>query len=343
MRIPRPGLAALWLFAFLLASLLASLVAGGAAQAQTQAQGQAQAWPQRPVRIVAPFAAGGTSDIAARLIAQRFSAAFGQQFLVENRAGASGMVAAESVARAPADGYTLFMATTSPISILPLISKAPYDPARDFVPISAIGSTPFVLVVHASIPAPTIADFIAYVRAHPKELTYASSGFGSLGHLSMELFLKRAGLDIAPVMYKGGTEQLNDVIAGHVKVTFLNLGTVTPFAASDAVRLLGVTSEKRWPQIPAVPTLIESGFPSLKLSSVFGFMAPTGTPQEIIGRIAGETARAVHDPLISARLLASGAEPVGSTPQDYAAMIAAELPLWAEAVKLAGLPDKPAR
>ncbi|HUI94914.1 MAG TPA: tripartite tricarboxylate transporter substrate binding protein [Xanthobacteraceae bacterium] len=308
---------------------LAALAPIGPAQAGT--------WPQRPVRIVLPFAAGGASDVAARILAQRFAGALGQQFVVENRAGASGVVAAETVAHAAPDGYTLLMVTTGQLSIAPLLSKTPYDPAKDFVPVSLVGTAPFVLIVHPGIPARTLAEFIDYARARPNQLTYASSGFGSIGHLSMELFLKRAGLAIAPVMYKGGSEQLNDVIAGHVKVTMLNLSAALPFAAGDSLRLLAVTSEKRMPQMPALPTFAEAGFPSLKLSSYFGLMAPAGTDQEIVGRIAAETARAVRDPTIAALLVANGIEPAGGGPEGFAAMIAADSQLWREAIELAGL------
>jgi len=300
---------------------------------------QAQEWPQRAVRIIDAFAAGGSSDVAARIVGQHLAGAFGQQFVVENRPGASGVLAAEVVARSPADGYTLLMAVTPQIAVMPRMTKTRYDPVKDFAPISIVGTTPFVLVVHPSIPAATLADFIAFARASPSPLSYAASGVGSLGHLSMELFLKRAELAMTPVLYKGGTAQLNDVIAGHVKVTFLNLSTVVPFATSGTLRLLAVTGEKRSPQIPDVPTLIESGFPSLKVVNWQGFMAPAGTPRQIIDRIAGETSRAVRDPKIADRLLANGIEPLGSSPEEFAATVAAAIPQWAEAVRRIGLDE----
>ncbi len=300
----------------------------------------ANGWPERPVRIIVPFAAGGSSDVAARILGQHLTSAFGEQFLVENRPGAAGVLAADLVSRSTPDGYTLLMASTSQISVMPLMSKTPYDPVKDFAAIAIVGTNPFVLTVHPSIPASTLAEFLAYARASPVPLSYASSGVGSLGHLSMELLLKRAGLAMTPVMYKGGTAQLNDVIAGYVKVAFLNLSTVAPFAASGALRLLAVTSEKRSPQIAGVPTLIESGFPSLKVLNWVGLMAPAGTPKNIVDRIAGETSRAVRDPKLAALLLANGIEPLGSSPEEFAALIAADVPLWAEAVGGAGLQAK---
>jgi tripartite-type tricarboxylate transporter receptor subunit TctC len=301
---------------------------------------QSEDWPQRPVRIIDPFAPGGSSDVTARIIAQRLASAFGQQVVVENHAGASGVMAAEMVARATPDGYTLFMATTGQISIMPVITRTAYDPIKDFAPISIVGTSPFVLVVHPGIPARTVAEFVDYVRARPNQLSYASSGIGSIGHLSMELFQKRAGLAMTPVMYKGGAAQLNDVIAGHVKITFFNLAAVTPFATSDALRLLAVTSGKRTPQIPDVPTLIESGYPSLKISALLGLMAPAGTPKDIVARIAGEVVRAAQDPQVAALLRSNGIEPVGSSPQDFAATIAADNAMWADAIKLGGPQDK---
>jgi tripartite-type tricarboxylate transporter receptor subunit TctC len=300
----------------------------------------AQEWPQRTVRIIEPFPAGGSTDVADRILAQHFSTAFNQQFVVENRPGASGTLAAEAVARAPADGYTLLMAPTGVLAVAPRMMKAPYDPIKDFAPISLVGRHPFVLVVHPSIPTSTLGDFFAFARASPTPLSYATSGVGSLGQLSMVLLLQRTGLAMTPVMYKGGTAQLTDVIAGHVKITSLNLSAVLPFAASGKLRLLAVTGEKRSPQIPDVPTLIESGFPSLKVVNWFGLMAPAGTPREIIDRIAGETSRAVRDPKIADLLVTNGIEPRASSPEEFAAVIAADLPVWAETVKLAGVEAK---
>jgi len=318
---------------------VAAFLAAFATVAQTTPV-RSEGWPQRPVRIVVPFAAGGSSDVAARVIAQQLGNAFAQQFVVENRAGASGVVAAETVARSPADGYTLLLATSAQISIMPAVTRTPYDPVKDFAPVSVVGTSPFVLVVHPSVPAQTVAEFVDYVRTQPTHLGYASSGVGSTGHLAAELFFKRAGLTMTPVMYKGGAAQLNDVIAGHVKITVLNLVAVLPFAASDALRPLAVTSEKRSTQIPNVPTFIETGYAGFKVSTLLGLMAPAGTPQEIVDRIAAETTRAVKDPAVAKLLIGSGVDPIGSSPSEFAAMIAADIPLWADAVKVAGAQEK---
>ena len=301
---------------------------------------QAQEWPHKPVRIVVSFAAGGNSDIVARLIGQRLSEAFAQQFVIENRPGASGAIAAEMVARAPADGYTLLMGNVPVICITPAIGRVAYDPVKDFAPISAVGTNPLVLVAHPSVPAANIEQFVDHVRARPRQLTYVSSGFGSIVHLAMGLFLKRAELEMTPVSYKGGAAPLTDVIAGHVKTYFSNLSVVVPHANSGALKMLGVTAERRLPAIPDVPTFIESGFPAFRILTWNGLMAPAGTPAGIIDRMAQEVARAVKDPKFVERLAGDGFDPLGNRPDQFAAMIAEDIPFWADAVKLAGVQEK---
>jgi tripartite-type tricarboxylate transporter receptor subunit TctC len=300
----------------------------------------AEIWPQKPVRIIVPFAPGGNTDSIGRIIAQHLGEAFGQQFIIENRPGAAGAIAAEAVARSPADGYTLLLGSPSPISIAPLMAKTAYDPIKDFAPVSVIGTNPYALVVHPSLPVTTVGEFVAYVRKEPNKLTYVSSGAGSVVHLSTGLFLKRAGLEMIPVFYKGGMAAVTDVIAGHVSTYFATVSDVLPYTASGNLRLLAVSSEKRVSQIPGVPTFIESGFSGFKTYTWNGLMAPAGTPWDIIERIAKEVARAVKDPRVIERLAVLGVDPVGNTPEEFAAMIAADTPLWAEAIKLASEPEK---
>ncbi|HKA72933.1 MAG TPA: tripartite tricarboxylate transporter substrate binding protein [Xanthobacteraceae bacterium] len=301
---------------------------------------QAQEWPQRPVRIIVPFPAGGNSDAVARIIAQRLGEVFGQQFVVESRPGAGGALAAESVARAPADGYTLFMATLGQIAVIPKISKAPYDPVRDLVPISNIGTNPFVLVINASVPATNLKEFVDYVRRQPDKLTYVSAGPGSMVHLSMALFLNRAGIDMIPVSYKGGAAPLTDVVAGHVTSFFPNLSVVLPQAGTGTIRMLAVSSEQRNAQLPDVPTFIESGFPGFHVLTWNGLMAPAGTPKDIIDRLAQEVGKAVRDPSIAERLVRNGVDPLGNSPAEFAAMIAHDMALWDEAIKAADTQPK---
>ena len=302
--------------------------------------GSAEDWPTKPVRMMVPYAAGGNTDIVARLIAQRLAGAFGPQFVVENRAGAAGALAAEAVARAPADGHTLFVATLPQIAIAPAMTKTPYDPVKDFAPISNIGTNPFVLVVHPSVPAATVGELVDYARAHPNKLTYAASGVGSVSYLSIVLFLKLAALDMVPVMYKGGTAPQADVIAGHVQVYITSLSGVAQYGASSALRLLAVTGPTRAPQIPHVPTFVESGYEGLNILNWTGLMAPARTPKEVVDRIAKAVALAVRDAKTAEMLEANGVQPLGNSPEEFTAEIAADIALWADAVKLTGISEK---
>jgi tripartite-type tricarboxylate transporter receptor subunit TctC len=301
---------------------------------------QSQQWPQRPVKIVAPYAPGGITDEIARFAAHHLGEAFGQPFIVEYRPGATGALAAEMVARSPADGYTLFLASLPQIAIMPAAVRTSFDPLRDVVPISAIATNPLVLVVHPSLPVKSVTEFVAYAHDQHGQLNYAALGVGSITHLAMALFLKRAGIEMVPVMYKGGAPALTDVIAGHVKTYFATVSAVVPYATSDMLRLLAVSSTQRIPQIPNVPTVIESGYPGFKVMSWTGLMAPAGTPREIVDRIARDMARAAKDPMAVAPLIANGIDPLGSSPEEFAAMIAADIPMWAEAVKVAGIGEK---
>jgi tripartite-type tricarboxylate transporter receptor subunit TctC len=300
------------------------------------APARSQAWPQRPVKIIAPNAAGGITDGVTRIVAQRLGEVFGQQFVIENRAGASGAIGAEAAARAPADGYTLFMASLPVIAIVPATLSARYDPVKDFAPISLVSSSPSALVVHASLPVKTLAEFVAYVRARPQALSYSSGGVATYGNLSMVMFLKRAGLDMVHVPYQSGAPAMAAVVGGQVPAHLASLPDALPQAESGHVRLLAVTSEKRARQIPGVPTISESGFPGFKAATWNGLVAPAGTPRDIIDRIAAEVARGAKDPKVIERFVSFGVDPVSSSPEGFAAMIAEEIPLWAEAVKTAG-------
>ena len=298
---------------------------------------QAQLWPQRPVHIIAPYAAGGNSDGMARLAAQRLGEAFGQSFVVENRVGANGAIATEAVARSPADGYTLLWAATPPLTINPALTKVSYDPIKDFAPISAVAVNAFVLVVNKDFPPKTVAEFIAYVRAQPNKLAYAEGSAGSLTHLTMALFLKRAGLQMSNVSYRGNAPALTDVVAGHLPAMFSNISDAMPQAAAGSVRLLAVSSKERAPQLPDVPTVAESGFPDFNVLTWNGLMAPAGTPRDIVDKIAAEIGRAVKDRQFAARLEQYGADPLGNTPAEFSAMVAADTVLWADTIQSLGL------
>jgi tripartite-type tricarboxylate transporter receptor subunit TctC len=318
----------------LAAAIVALVAAHGGSTTQTSSQ---QSWPQRPVRVVVPYAAGGNSDGMARITAQRLTEAFGQTFVVENKLGANGAIAAETVARAPADGTMLLWGVTPPITINPALTKVSYDPVKDFAPISAVGTNAFVLLVNKDFPARTVAELTAHVRSQPGKLSYAEGSAGSLTHLAMALFLQRAGLAMTNVSYRGNAPALTDVVAGHLPMMFSNISDAIPQAAGGAVRLLAVSGLQRAPQIPDVPTVAESGYPGFNVITWNGLMAPAGTPREIVEKIAAEIGRAVRDRGFLARLEQYGADPLGNTPQAFAAMIASETALWAETVKSLGL------
>jgi tripartite-type tricarboxylate transporter receptor subunit TctC len=317
--------------------MVAAIAAFAAAIGCIGGEAQAQIWPQRPVRIIVPYAAGGNSDGMARIVAQRLTEAFGQTFVVENRLGANGAIAAEAVARSAGDGYTLLWGVTPPITINPALTHVNYDPIKDFAPISAVGTNAFVLLVNKDVPPRNVAEFVAYVRAQPTRLAYAEGSAGSLTHLAMALFLKRAGLDMTNVSYRGNAPALTDVVAGHLPTMLSNISDAMPQAAAGSVRLLAVSSKARAPQLPDVPTIAESGFPGYDVLTWNGLVAPAATPKEIVDKIAAEIARAVKDPQFVARLDQYGADPLGNTPEEFGAMIAAETALWADTVKSLGL------
>jgi tripartite-type tricarboxylate transporter receptor subunit TctC len=296
----------------------------------------AQAWPQKPVTVIVPFAAGGNTDGIARMAAQRLSDAFGKNFFVENRPGAGGAIAAEMVKRAAPDGYTLFIAALPVMAVVPAMSKVRYDAQKDFAPISNIGTNPFALVVNKELPVKTLKEFVDYVRASKATLAYGSAGVGSLNHLSMALFLKRAGIEMTHVPYKGNAPALSDVVAGHIPVMFSNLSDALSQAAGGNVRMIAISSEKRSALAADVPTVAESGYPNFNVLTWNGLMAPAGTPPEIVDLMAKELAAAVKDPKFAAQLVSYGVDPLGDTPAEYAAMLAKDIRLWAEAVEISG-------
>jgi tripartite-type tricarboxylate transporter receptor subunit TctC len=299
----------------------------------------AQGWPQRPVKLLVPFAAGGNIDVMGRLAASRLSEAFGQQFVVENRVGGNGIIATEAVARAPADGNTLLWASTSVIAIFPAITKVGYDPVKDLAPVSLFSVAPQVLIVNPKLPAQNVPEFIAYVKAQKDKLAYAGGGGpGSASNLLMSLFLKRAGLDMTNVSYRGTAPALTDLIAGHIPTMFVPISEALPQARAGLIRMLAVSSATRSREAPEVATIAEQGFPGFDMASWTGMMAPAGTPREIIDRMAGEFTRALKDPQFVAHMEKAGAEPAAdASPAAFATFIAKEIPLWGEAVKIAGV------
>jgi len=298
----------------------------------------AQAYPGKPVRIIVPYSAGGGTDIVARAVGQKLSEAWGQSVIVDNRAGASGMIGAEAVAKAPADGYTLLMATPPEVAVNQhLYGKIGYRPERDFAPITLVAVTPLVIAVHPGVPARNIQELVALARAKPGTLAYATPGTGSTQHLTGEMLMAAAGIQLVHVPYKGAGQSIPDVMGGQVPVGIYGLLTISQQAKAGRLRVLAVTALKRSSTAPDLPTLAESGFPGFDTSLWFGLLAPAGTSQDVIGRVHAETLRALKLPDVVERIASQGADIVGNSPAEFAAFIAAESAKYAGIIRQAGV------
>jgi tripartite-type tricarboxylate transporter receptor subunit TctC len=299
---------------------------------------QAQSFPSRTIRIVAPSTPGDAPDVIARLLAERLSTAMGVPVVVENRPGAGGVVGSEVVANAAPDGYTLIIGNAGSHGINAAVyTHLPYDIQKDFTPVSQVAVSPNVLVVNPAVPAKNLAEFIAYAKSKPGALSYASGGNGSSAHMSMELFKSMAGLDIVHVPYKGSSPALTDVVSGQVAGMFVNLPPAVPLINAGKVRALAVTTRSRSSLLPDVPTVAESGVPGFETVAWFGILAPAGTPKPIVDRLSKEIARIAQTPDMRARLLSLGAEPVGSTPEAFAAVIDRDIVKWKPLAKSVGI------
>ena len=314
-------------FAGVAAAVLLGLHAG---------QAGAQAFPSKPIRFVVPFP-GGFSDALARLVGAPAGEALGQPILVENRPGASGQIGAQEVLRAPADGHTLFMGHIGTHAVNPhLFAKLAYDP-DELAPVTLLATVPNLLVVHPSVPARDVQELVAYARAHPDKLSYASPGSGSSGHLAGELFKSLAGVAIVHIPYKGAAPALQDLIGGQIQVLFDTFAQSYPQARAGKVRALAVTSLKRQPAAPDIPTMDESGFRGWETGPWFGVMVRAGTPEPVVRRLNAELVKALNAPAVRERLLAQGADPVGDSPEAFAAFIRAEFARWGKVVRSAGI------
>lgn len=298
----------------------------------------AQTYPAKPVRYIVPFPAGASPDIIARLITERFSRMWGQQVLVDNRSGAGGTVGAAFAAKAPADGYTLFQCNIASSTIATsLYAKMPYDHQRDFAPISRIGVTASVLVVHPSMPARSVKEFIAYARAHPGKLSYGTSAAGTSPQLAMELLKLTAKIDVVHVAYKGAPQALTDVIGGQIPSSMQTAPAVLPAIQAARVRALAVTSLKRIAQLPSVPTMDESALPGFEVSSWYGLCAPAGTPSPILDKVHADLTEVLRMPEIQQRFKDLVVEVAPTSPQEFAQFIRAETARWARVIKDAGI------
>jgi tripartite-type tricarboxylate transporter receptor subunit TctC len=301
----------------------------------------AQGYPTRPVRLIVPTATGGGTDISARLIAPKLSEYLGQQVLVENRAGGNTSVGVEFVAKSPPDGYTLLMGISS-LAINPHTqSKVPYDPVKDFAPISQVVVVPLVLVSHPSLPVRSVKELIAFARPRPGQLNYGTGSVGSNPHLAMELFLSMTRLKVVHVPYRGQGPAMIDLVAGHLQLMMANLLTALPHVRNGRARAFGVSSAGRSSVAPEIPSIAEAGVPGYEVVQWFGILAPAATPREIIARLHSATVRALQDPQVKQRFLADGADTIGNTPEEFAAIIRADLGKWGKVVKEVGIkPDQ---
>jgi tripartite-type tricarboxylate transporter receptor subunit TctC len=301
-------------------------------------QAPAQEFPARAIRIVVPSSPGGGTDILARQIATRLTERWGQQVVVDNRPGAGQMIGLELVAKAPPDGYTLVV-TATPLAInTVLFRKVPYDPIRDFAPVTQIAAMPNLLVSHPSLPARTVAQLIALARARPGELAYSSSGIGTGPHLTMELFNYMTGVKIEHVPYKGTNPAMIDTISGHVQLLMSTLLPPLPHIKTSRLRAIAVTGATRVSSLPEVPTIAEGGVKGYEVVGWYGMAAPAGTPRAVVSKLQAEVASILKAPETREKLAAEGAEPVGSTPDEFGAFVKAEIDKWSKVVKAANIP-----
>jgi tripartite-type tricarboxylate transporter receptor subunit TctC len=296
-----------------------------------------QAYPSKPIRFVVGFGAGGGNDMIARTLSRKLTDSMGQQVIVDNRPGGAGIVAAVMVAKAPADGYTLFAGSISTLATnVSMHAKLPYDPIRDFAPVTVTTMSPYVLAVNTSVPAATLKEFIALAKSNARRFNYASAGSGGGNHLSQEMFKFMAGIDLVHVPYKGAAEQTTALIAGEVQMSFIQVQVVLPQVRAGRLRALAITSAQRLPIAPELPTVAEAGVAGYEATSWQGVVTPAGTPRAIVNRLHGEIAKALQTPDVKERMAAEGSTPGGIAPEAFAAYIRSETAKWAKVVSISG-------
>lgn len=297
----------------------------------------AQTWPSKPIRVILAVPAGATPDVTARLVFPGLSQQLGQQLVADNRAGGGGVIGAEIAAKSAPDGYTLFISSPGALTILPHLRKGlPYDTLRDLAPISLISIGPFVLMVHPAVPAKNIRELIALAKSQPGKLNYASAGNGVANHLAGELFKQMTGTDIVHVPYKGAPQAVTDVVGGHMNMMFNSISPIVGHIKAGRVRVLGIASLQRSPQLPDVPTIHESGVPGFEAVNWFGMFAPAKTPRPIINRVNAALVKTVRTPEMQAQFVALGADPVGSSIEEFAAFVRRDMEKYASIVKISG-------
>ena len=314
----------------------ASCACAGIAMAAAPAAAQ-QNFPTRPIRMICPFPPGGTTDLVARLVAQKFTEAWGQQVVVDNRPGAGGVIGTEMVAQAAPDGYTILLGSITTHAVNPALYKnLKFDPIKDFAPVSLVVSSPQLLAVHPSVPAKSVKELIALAKAKPGQFNYASAGTGTSPHLTFELFRSMAGIDVVHVPYKGTGPAITDLVGGQVQMMITGVVALMPHVKSNRLRALGVTSAKRVAALPDVPTIAESGVPGFDVSSWFGVFLPAKTPRPIVMKMNGEIQRILANPEVRQRLIDQGADPASNTPEEFAAYVKSEMARWGQVVRSTG-------
>jgi len=299
---------------------------------------QTDNYPSKPIRVIIPWPAGGGTDIVARIIVQKMSDSMGQPVVIDNRAGASGIIGTELVAKAAPDGYTLLMGNTATNATnASVYKKLPYDPIKDFSPISLAATSPYVMSVHPSLPVKTVREFIALAKAKPGQINFGSGGSGSAPHLAAALFNYLAGINVVHVAYKGGAAHTPALVAGEVQITFTNPLEVMPFIKAGRLRALAVTSNARWPAAIDLPTVAEAGVPGYEFTIWWGLLAPSGAARDTVNRLAAETEKAVQVKEVKEKLGGQGVEVVGSKPEEFAAIIRTEVEKWKKVAKEAGI------
>jgi tripartite-type tricarboxylate transporter receptor subunit TctC len=299
---------------------------------------RAQTYPDRPIRMIVPFAPGGATDVLARTLSQKFTETWGQQVVVENRTGAGGNIGADIVAKAAPDGYTLLMGAIGPNAVNAFIfPKMPYDTEKDFAPITQVARVPMLLVVHPSLPVKSVKELIAYAQGNPDKINFASGGIGASQHLAGELFKSMTGVKLVHVAYKGAQASVNDVLAGQAQITFGDMISFLPHAKAGKVRPIAVTTARRSPVVPDLPTISEAGVPGYEATAWYGLFAPAGTPAAVVNKLSAESVRILKTPEVAERVANLGAEPVASTPAEYADFLKAEMARWGKVVRSAGI------
>ena len=298
---------------------------------------QAAEWPDKPIRVILSVPAGATPDVTARLVFPGLSQQLGVSLVADNRAGGGGVIGAEIAAKSAPDGYTLFISSPGALTILPHMRKGiPYDTIRDFAPVSLISIGPFVLMTHPSVPAKTVRELIALAKSQPGKLNYASAGNGVANHLAGELFKQMAGVDIVHVPYKGAPQAVTDVLAGHMNMMFNSVAPIVGYIKTGKIRVLGIASLQRSPQLPDVPTIHESGVPGFEAVNWFGLFAPAKTPRTIVSRVNGALVKTVKTPELQAQFIALGADPVGSTVEEFTAFVKRDMEKYEKVVRISG-------